>query len=302
MHKDHTVSIVPAAIGVLLWGSATALLLEDAYHAHRYDVATMATPILTAATVAAAVMAHRRLARFRLLGGLGFAALALLGSLVMATGTLGRLAETKEGKVADTQRVNRDYGFRIDELKQAKAEQVRECKSFGKKCEAWNSRVDLLTTQLAGIAVKATEPKAEAIGRLATLLGGNGDRIKEIVAATDPVLLPLFLEAGSVLFFAAGFTRRKVAIVNTQETLSPVSDERLLQTYTREQALADLRQLRTTHSQRFLSARWQVSEATVSRWLAAWASEGAISRERAGKDMRAIATVPANRRLAPPKG
>ena len=63
MSHTRSVSAAPCAIGILLWGAATALLLEEAIHAGRYDVATMATPILTAATVAAACLAHMRFAR-----------------------------------------------------------------------------------------------------------------------------------------------------------------------------------------------------------------------------------------------
>ena len=77
-------AFVPGTIGILFWGAATALLLEEAFHATRFDLATMSVPILTAATVAAAVLAHQRFARWRLIGGTGFALLALLGSLVMA--------------------------------------------------------------------------------------------------------------------------------------------------------------------------------------------------------------------------
>ena len=117
------------------------------------------------------MLAHQRFARWRLIGGTGFALLALLGSLVMATATLGRIAEAKDSKSSTVQEVNRTYGNKADDLKAAKAEQAKECKSIGKKCAAWNARVDKLTSELAGIVVKSSDPKADAIARLATLGG-----------------------------------------------------------------------------------------------------------------------------------
>ena len=71
MTTKPSISWGPAIVGTLLWGAATALLLEDAWHAQRFDVATLSVPILTAATVGAAVAAHTRLATWRLMVALG---------------------------------------------------------------------------------------------------------------------------------------------------------------------------------------------------------------------------------------
>jgi hypothetical protein len=264
------------------------MLLEDAWQAQRFDVATLSVPVLTAATVAAAVLAHTRLASFRLIGGVGFAMLALLGSAIMASGTLGRLAETKDGKVADVNRTNRTYGFRVADLTAAKAEQAKECRSMGPKCQQWNARVDTLTRELSDITVRSADPKIDAIVRVATLAGFDGDHAKEIVAALDPVALPLFLEAGSVLFFAAGFTRRRPATVTISSPELTVAEEIVVQPFTRSDALADLQTLRASGSQQFLAQRWGVSEPTVSKWLSTWESAGAIDRSRAGKNVRVI--------------
>ena len=279
---------VPLLIGVLLWGAATALLLEDAWHAQRFDVATMATPILTAATVASACLAHLRFASWRLLGGAGFAALALLGSIVMSTGTLGRLAENKDGKEATVQATNRNYGFRIGDLTAAKAEQARECKSVGPKCAQWNARVDVLTKELSGIVVKSSDPKADAIARLATLLGQDGDRVKEIVVAFDPVVLPLFLEFGSIAFFAGAFHRNRQRTVTVVANPSPI----VAQSWSREDALADFQQMKAIGAQHLLAARWGVDRSTASRWLRAWQDEGLIDRQRNGREKSALALPP----------
>jgi hypothetical protein len=216
---------MPAIVGTLLWGAATALLLEDAIHTGNYSVATMATPVLTAATVASACLAHLRFQAWRLIGASGFLVLALLGSTVMATGTLGRLAEAKDGKEATIQATNRTYGIKDTELTKAKAERDKECRSMGPKCKDWQTRVDVLTADLAKIVVRSTDPKADAVARLASLIGGNGPKVKEIVATLDPILIPMFLELGSVGFFAGAFGHRKVRQELTVAcAAAPVSD------------------------------------------------------------------------------
>ena len=117
MTTKHSISVIPLLLGIALWAAATALLLEEAWHAQRFDVATMSVPVLTAATVAAACLAHLRFASWRIISGLGFSVLALLGSLIMSTGTLGRLAEAKEGKTAGIATVNRTYELKASELR-----------------------------------------------------------------------------------------------------------------------------------------------------------------------------------------
>lgn len=285
-----------------MWASATALLLEEAWHAQKFDVATLSVPVLTAATVAAAVRAHHAFASWRVVSGAAFAMLALLGSVIMASGTLGRLAEAQDGKQATIGAVNRGYGDKSAELKAAKVEQAKECKSIGKKCEAWNARVDKLTGELSGIVVRSTDPKADSIARLATLIGFDGKRVKEIVQAFDPVTLPLFLELGSVLFFAGAFPHRKRAIVHTPITVSdnlPQLPSEIRKSFTRHEALADFRALKTTGSQKFLSDRWSVSEGCVSKWLGSWEADGAIERTRHGKSNR-LAAIPQCRALPAP--
>lgn len=291
----RAIAPIPLILGLFLWGAGTAFLLEEAIHAGRYDVATLATPILTAATVASACLAHLRFASFRLIGGTGFALLALLGSVIMATGTLGRLAEAKDTKEATLNAGNRTYGNRTEDLKTAKADAKRECTGgVGKRCETANARVDALTKELAGIVVRSTDPKAESIGRLATLLGWNGDRAKVIVAALDPVLLPLFLEFGSVGFFAGAFRHRQTPTASNDEKPSTVAVLAL----TQAQALRDFRKLREVGSQQFLADRYGVDKSTVSRWLQQWETEGHVARTREGKERKVLALpAPEKRRL-----
>lgn len=269
MSTNTRVSLVPATVGTLLWAAATALLLEDAIRAGHYDVATMATPVLTAATVAAACLAHMRLRQWKVLGAAGFAALALLGSTVMVSGTLGRLAEAQDGKQAQVQVVNRTYGIKDAELTKARTERDRECRTMGPRCKDWQTRVDLLTAELSSLVVRSSDAKADAVARLAILLGFPGDRAKAIVQAFDPVLIPLFLELGSVIFFGASFGHRRL----------PAASERK-----REESVAQVSVL----NQRELARQWGVHESTVSRRLRTLEAGGHVRRERAGRSKLAL--------------
>jgi CBS domain-containing protein len=265
----YRISPVPVIVGTLLWGAATALLLEDALHSGRYDVATMATPILTAATVAAACLCHARLRDWRILGAAGFLLLALLGSAVMVSGTLGRLAEAKDGKEATVQAVNRTYGEKQDALTEAKAAAKRECVKRGPVCTGWQQRIDQLTAELSAIVVRSSDPKADAIARLVSLVGGNGERAKAIVAAIDPVTLPLFLELGSVLFFGAAFGHRPRSNAIERNRDAIVEQPSVL-------------------NQLELAKVWGVHPSTASRRLRKLEAAGQVRRHRDGRSVLAL--------------
>src|SRR5262245_21873793 len=143
---------------------------------------------------------------------------------------------------------------------------------------------------MSSLRAVAVDPRADAIQRIATLVGNH---VRAIVQAIDPLVLPLFLELGSILFFAGAFpTRHPVA-----QPLQPAieTNARPLQNcariFTKEEAGQDLKRLREVGSGRYLAARWGRDPATVSRWLAEWAEDGTIARERQGKSNRALTVI-----------
>lgn len=266
-------------VGLALWLGATALLCEGVFHSGHLTITHALQPVLTAGTVAAAIWVHRA----RWLAKPAFLVLALIGSLATLYGTMGRQATAKDDTEATIQAANRTYGDKQSELRAAKVEQARECRTIGKRCEAWNARVDKLTGELSGIVVKSTDPRADAVARLVTLGGGNGAQAREIVAALDPIVLPLFLEFGSIVFFAVAFphTRRAQPAATVGNHEQPITVA--ARVYTQGEALRDFRKLREVGSQQFLADRYGVNKSTVSRWLQAWESEGYIVRSRSGK-------------------
>lgn len=281
----HSVALI---VGLALWAGATAILCEDVFHSGHLTITHALQPVLTAGTVAAAVWVHRA----RWIAKPAFLVLALIGSLATLYGTMGRQATAKDDTEATIQATNRTYGDKQSELRAAKVEQARECKTIGKRCEAWNTRADKLSAELSGIVVRSTDPRADAVARLVTVMGGNGAKAREIVAALDPIVLPLFLEFGSIVFFAVAFPHRRRAQPAATERNHEEPITVVARVYTQGEALRDFRKLRAVGSQQFLAERYGVDKSTVSRWLQAWETEGHVSRKRAGKE-RPVRALPA---------
>ena len=135
----------------------------------------------------------------------------------------------------------------------------------------------------------AVDPRADAVARLAVLVGFDGERAKAIVRAIEPAALPVFLEVGAIVLLGIAFPTRKRAIVKDCASIAPKETATVSQALTRAAALADLQSMREAGSGRVLADRWGVHPATVSRWLSEWQATGEIARERDGKSLRAIA-------------
>jgi hypothetical protein len=294
-HKT-TIAPVPLVTGILLWAAATALMLEDCYRAGTWDAQHLAVPILTASTCVAGALAHLRLARFRFLSGLGLAALALLGSTLCVLNTLGRTATDRDHRIAVAMAQNRVLHDRQGELDRARLEMTRECKARGPRCREWESRVDQLQRETAPMLAVAVDPRADAIGRLASLVGFEADKAKAIVRAVEPAALPIFLEVGAIILLGVSFGSREVATVTVSSTELTVAEERMAKVFTKADALADLQTLKASGSQQFLAHRWGVSEPTVSKWMSTWQATGTIDRNRQGKTVQVLAIAPPQRK------
>jgi hypothetical protein len=193
-----------------------------------------------------------------------FVLLAVLGSLATIYGTLGRQAEFRDHKQADAMAENRTLSLKEEELGPAKALAKKECNTIGPRCQQWQTRVDTLTREMSSLRAVAVDPRADAIQRLTTLVGLDGNQIRAIVQALDPFVLPLFLEMGSILFFAAAFSSHKQTIPQPFQGTDLQSSEIVHRIWTKEEAFQDLRRLREVGSGRFLAAWWSVAPSTVS--------------------------------------
>jgi hypothetical protein len=201
---------------------------------------------------------HRR---WRFISAAGFLLLAVLGSVTVTYATIGRQADVADAKVGDAMRRNRLLEMKLAELATAKANAKVECKVLGDRCKSWNDRVDRLTNETGSLSVVSTDARQDAIVRLAVLLGATEAKVRAIDGAFSPLLLPLMLELGSVIFFASAFPRRRLqrAIV--------------VQSLTQSTAMSQLE----------LARAWGVHPSTVSRRLRRLEAAGHLRRQREGK-------------------
>jgi hypothetical protein len=284
--------VVPLVAGAALWIGATALLTEDAFRSGEVTVNHLLQPLLSAGTVAAAILCHHRLASWRLVSGSAFLVLAVLGSLATIYGTLSRTATARDSQLSVAMAENRTLSLKDEELVQAKAQAKRECATLGPRCQQWQSRVDQLTREMAYLRAVSVDPRGDALVRLAALLGFDSGTVRAIVQAIDPVVLPLFLELSSILFMGAAFPHRNRSATETiaqpLQAATVTIAQSLQRVWTKAEAHQDLKRLREAGSGRYLAARWGRDPATVSRWLAEWSEDGSIARERQGKAIRAL--------------
>lgn len=300
------------AIGGALWLGATALLLEDAWRSGHLTVSHALMPVLTAGTIGAAVNFHHSLARLRIFSAAGFLLLAALGSLATVYGTMGRQAEARDGRAASAEAANRTLRLREQALGSARkaladaeAEVARECKTgFGRSCAGWRQTADerraemrRIEADLSTMSAAPIDARADAAVRLAVLLGVSDEAwLRALVAALDPVLLPAWLELGSIVFFAAGFPAGGDGAPreSVSEDERDDSEDEDGVSMSREEALGDLRRLIAAGAVtdgRMLARRWNVSETTVSRWQASWQRQGLIGRARDGRSRRPTAAA-----------
>jgi hypothetical protein len=94
----------------------------------------------------------------------------------------------------------------------------------------------------------------------------------------------LFLELGSVLFFAAAFPSRKHQKVMETLTVADGNSE-IINTFplNQLQELQDFRAMKEAGAQKLLAQRWNVSPGCVSKWIAEWEQHGVVKRSRDGR-------------------
>jgi hypothetical protein len=263
--------------GTLLFAGACALLCEDAWHGSPH-LNHLLQPLLMLGTITAGVMAHHRLCEWRP-SGLAFALLALLGSCAVIYATLSRTALARDTAAAVALAENRQLANIGEELVTARGDAARECRSgFGAKCSAAKARIDGLVLQMAGLRSVSADPRGDALARLAELVSpGSGPRTRALVAALDPVVLPLFLEAGCILFFAAAFPgRRKAADACRGAGVEQVLTQPSEPTPARPRNVQEWAQV------------WNVHPTTAGRRLKRMEAEGRLQRVRDGRSMLAL--------------
>lgn len=228
----------PAAIagGVLAAGGALALLVRDGFvTGFTLDHALM--PVLVALTILTGHLMGSALRDWKPISFLAFAGLACLGSGLTVYETMGRRAEVRDVKVASAKqsveeiaRAAGDRDLMREIVKEAANKFAKECGTgVGTKCEGKAFTLRMRQASLEKLEERVdklgtpppVDPKAERAAALLALFGFAPKAVKANVAVFEPMVLPFFLELGSIFLFGYGVKRHRPATVKVVTSTPP---------------------------------------------------------------------------------
>jgi heme A synthase len=234
---QYFVHSYPSLIGgIFAAGAAIALLVRDGIQ-NGITLEHALMPVLVGLTVLFGHETWRALKEGKLISCALMAMLAVFGSGIIITETMGRRAENRDAKVAQATKTVEQYAVIAADYQRAAAlvaqsEQwtAAECATGrGKKCEGQTftlnqrkAHAEKLKAQLE----KATAPapvdsKADRVAAVAALFGFKGEQAKAAFQTFDPFTLALFLELGAVAGFGFSVRTRKVSVpAETTKALS----------------------------------------------------------------------------------
>lgn len=228
--------------GIVAAGFSIALLCSDGF-ANGFTLKHAAMPVLVGLTVLFAHEAFRACKEWKAISCVAFLALALFGSGVIISETMGRTAESRDATVSEKTKDVNAYAALLANLDRAnklvsEAESwvANECKTgVGPKCRGVTFTRDqrlafaekLRKDAEAHKAPAPVDSKADRVAALAALFGYGEATVKAAVHTFEPFVLPLFLELGAIFLFGFGVRTRKVS-VHSVESVQTVSEPKAL--------------------------------------------------------------------------
>ncbi len=233
---NYHIHSAPAIVGgVMAAGGATALLTKDAFDTGlTLDHCLM--PLLVGITILAGHLFWQALKEWRILSAVGFGALALYGSFLTITETMGRRAEVSDGKVmlaeqAAAKRVSRaalaqtlNLALPSQKLECAGAPVPApatwpECRRKSAHVEALRAQIATLDAELAPVKVAPVDAKGERLAAIAGLLGYAPGKSLSVIRMFEPFAFPLFLELGAIVLFGFGI-RHQISALTFERPLT----------------------------------------------------------------------------------
>lgn len=226
MQTKYHVSSWPATLGGLIAaGGSIAFLVRDAL-ATGWTIEHGAMPALVVLTILVAHLFTQALREWRAVSAIAFLVLALAGSLIIGTETMGRRAEVRDTKVAvvtkstdDLARIGAEFSRQQKLVAEAESWVAGECASGkGKKCGGVQHILDQRTSHLnklradleAAKPAAPADPKADRLADVAALAGLDRLSMRNLVQTLDPFTLALFFELASVFLFGFGIRSKPV--------------------------------------------------------------------------------------------
>jgi hypothetical protein len=300
--KYYLHSLPSTVAGVVAAGAAIALLTRDGIQ-NGITLEHAMMPVLVGLTVLFGHEAWRALKELKLLSAVFMTLLAIFGSGIIITETMGRRAETRDAKVAEKAKTVDQYAIIAADYQRAaglvaQSEQwtAAECASGkGKKCDGQTftlnqrkAHAEKLKAELERATAPApVDSKADKIAYWAALFGASKSFAKEVFQNFDPFSLALFLELGAVAGFGFGVRTRKVSVpvsvsvpAETPKALSfegPYTDEEI------EELTKVLNGLDRPVTNDQLAALLGVSKSECSKRVAKCVDAGKVVRLKTGR-------------------
>lgn len=317
MQTKYYVHSWPSLVGGLVAAaSSVALLTRDAIHGgFTLDHALM--PVLVGLTVLVSHEAWRAMKECKPVSTAGLLLLAVMGSGLIVTETMGRRAEIRDSKTIVAEDAAERRTEALAALAGARADLARvdperraecagapaplpprgwpKCRRLTGEAEALQSRIAGLETTVASMKPVPVDPKADRIAAAAVLFGIAPDHATARAAyqQIDPYLLSLFLELGSLVLLGFGVRHRTVseaATVSAEVSGGKLVEERKALTFERPVADREIEELKELligcerpMTQTELAALARVSRSEMSKRVAKAESAGVIHRWKDGR-------------------
>lgn len=211
--------------GLAAAGGSVAFLWRDAI-ATGWTIEHGAMPVLVGLTILTAHLFGQAVREWRPVAAVAFGLLAIAGSGIIVSETMGRRAEVRDAKVAvaaksadDLGRIGADYAKAQALVTEAQAWVAHECRTgTGPKCRGTTFTLNQRTAYAAQLKgqleasapAKPVDPKADRIAEVAGLFGASQMRARHLVQVFDPFSLALFFELASVVLFGFAVRHRPV--------------------------------------------------------------------------------------------
>lgn len=298
-HHNARPRMVARVVTVALWAVGSAYIIKNELSSANPDwVVLCATPVVWAVVISLPILATyaRRDGQWMAMALIWLA--AIVGSVYTLQGTLGRQAEVRDTLVAKAVEIARQRSVIERDLADAKAmlSTARAKCGQGRTCLAsTQATIGVYEGAVAGhehrlSKLKIVSPIAGE-RRIAALLsfatGKDLDKVSEVVGLILPSLFGITLELTAFAVAMMGWhPGRKSFPVQFSRTVKPTFSTpppKGRRTFRKDDAMADIVQFSRPVMQETLAARWNVTKAMVSMWLAEWEAMGIVDRRRIGK-------------------
>lgn len=303
--------------GTLSAAAALAVMLHspDGENPHALTLDHALMPVVILLTITAGHYAPKAFGEWRLASGLGWLAVAIVGTTVTLYTSLGRQNAVTDSQIKSVEEINRqrrelsakitatskllEKSMSEQSTRCAKSLNTDSCRGTLLNVKSFTSTVERLQKQLRELGPERTvAPRATRLAETVALFTGwDAEVLRTRVMALEPFAYAILFEIGALVAFGYAFTRSKEATViprpassadaaTPQEVTGPSVEPlapRPRRSVSKTEARAQVAEIPSVNRQDELADRLGVHKSTMSRWLKQWERDGLVTRENSGR-------------------